>query len=220
MHNSPRYSKRAVCTPLFGVSIVAVALLIIMGCLVQAIREALATEVSVEIGKPISLLSNQALGPVLHSLIQMWVPRTGLAKLIQHPNPPTLPPSPASPPALFLWHTHKTHMVAVSPSFAAALPSVSPLLSCFLSRTTLFLRLPQACALNKGTKNGFVSNFVAIRNPDREVLYGTKVVLPGVLHYLYFCEVWSNNDFLTFQLSPTVVKWHGADLEPALLYII
>ena len=89
MHNSPRYSKRAVCTPLFGVSIVAVSLLIIMGCLVQAIREALATEVSVEIGEPISLLSNQALGPVLHSLIQMRVPRTGLAKLV--PHPPTLP---------------------------------------------------------------------------------------------------------------------------------
>lgn len=84
--------------PLFGVSIVAVALLIIMGCLVQAIREALATEVSVEIGKPISLLSNQALGPVLHSLIQMRVPRTGLAKLNQHPlhPPPTHPPTPHS----------------------------------------------------------------------------------------------------------------------------
>lgn len=91
MHNSPRYSKRAVCNPLFGVSIVAVALLIIMGCLVQAIREALATEVSVEIGKPISLLSNQALGPVLHSLIQMRVPRTGLAKLDPHSPPHSLP---------------------------------------------------------------------------------------------------------------------------------
>ncbi len=90
MHNSPRYSKRAVCNPLFGVSIVAVVLLIIMGCLVQAIREALATEVSVEIGKPISLLSNQALGPVLHSLIQMRVPRTGLAKLNPHSLSPTL----------------------------------------------------------------------------------------------------------------------------------
>ena len=78
------------CNPLFGVSIVAVALLIIMGCLVQAIREALATEVSVEIGKPISLLSNQALGPVLHSLIQMRVPRTGLAKLDPHSLSPPL----------------------------------------------------------------------------------------------------------------------------------
>ena len=102
MHNSPRYSKRAVCTPLFGVSIVAVALLIIMGCLVQAIREALATEVSVEIGKPISLLSNQALGPVLHSLIQMRVPRTGLAEL----DPRSL--SPTRSLSLSLTHTH-TH---------------------------------------------------------------------------------------------------------------
>lgn len=54
-----------------GGSIVAVELLIIMGCLVQAIGETLVTEVSVEIGKHISLLSNRALGPVLHSLIQM-----------------------------------------------------------------------------------------------------------------------------------------------------
>lgn len=94
MHNSPYYSKREARTPLFGVSIVAVVLLIIMGFLVQAIREALATEVSVEIGKPISLLSNQALGPVLHSLIQMRVQRTGLAKLDLLPpflSPPVLP---------------------------------------------------------------------------------------------------------------------------------
>lgn len=69
-----------------GSSIVAVALLIIMGCLVQAIRETLATEVSLEIGEPISLLSNRALGPVLHGLIQMRVPRTGLAKI--HPHSP------------------------------------------------------------------------------------------------------------------------------------
>lgn len=96
MHNSPRYSKRAACTPLFGLSIVAVMLLIIMGCLVQAIREALAAEVSVEIGKPISLLSNRALGPVLHSLIQMRVSRTGLAKLIQPPPPNSSTPTPPS----------------------------------------------------------------------------------------------------------------------------
>lgn len=86
MHNFPGYSKRTPCTPLFGVSIVAAVLLIIMGCLVQAIRETLATKVSVEIGKPISLLSNQALGPVLHSLIQMRVLCTGLAKLDQQPT--------------------------------------------------------------------------------------------------------------------------------------
>lgn len=82
MHNSPSLRQTSGVHPCYlGVSIVAVALLIIMGCLVQAIREACATEVSVEIGEPISLLSNQALGPVLHSLIQMRVPRTGLAKL-------------------------------------------------------------------------------------------------------------------------------------------
>lgn len=52
-----------------------------MGCLVQAIGETLVTKVSVEIGKHISLLSNQALGPVLHSLIQMRVPHMGLAKI-------------------------------------------------------------------------------------------------------------------------------------------
>lgn len=63
------------CTPLFGVSIVTMARLIIKGCLVQAIREAFTAEISVEIGKPISLLSNQALGPVLHSLIQMRMQR-------------------------------------------------------------------------------------------------------------------------------------------------
>ena len=56
-------------------------LLIIMGCLVQAIGETLVTKVSVEIGKHISLLSNRALGPVLHSLIQMRVPHMGLAKI-------------------------------------------------------------------------------------------------------------------------------------------
>lgn len=61
-----------------------------MGCLVQPIRETLATEVSVEIGKPISLLSNRALGPVLHSLIQMRVPRTGLAKIDPHTLSPLL----------------------------------------------------------------------------------------------------------------------------------
>lgn len=55
-----------------------------MGCLVQAIGETLVTEVSVEIGKHISLLSNQALGPVLHSLIQMRVPHMGLAKIDPH----------------------------------------------------------------------------------------------------------------------------------------
>lgn len=52
-----------------------------MGCLVQAIGETLVTKVSVEIGKHISLLSNRALGPVLHSLIQMRVPHMGLAKI-------------------------------------------------------------------------------------------------------------------------------------------
>lgn len=136
MHNSPHYSKREAHTPLFGVSIVAVVLLIIMGFLVQAIREALATEVSVEIGKPISLLSNQALGPVLHSLIQMRVQGTGLAKL------DLLPPFP-SPPVLPLPHTH-THTVTISPSFAAALPCPSDYLS------TLFSCSPQASTLNKG----------------------------------------------------------------------
>lgn len=52
-----------------------------MGCLVQAMGETLVTKVSVEIGKHISLLSNRALGPVLHSLIQMRVPHMGLAKI-------------------------------------------------------------------------------------------------------------------------------------------
>lgn len=82
VHNSPHYSKWA--TYYWGGSIVAVALLIIMGCLVQAIGETLVTEVSVEIGKHISLLSNRALGPVLHSLIQMRVPHMGLAKIDPH----------------------------------------------------------------------------------------------------------------------------------------
>lgn len=57
------------------------ALLIIMGCLVQAIGETLVTKVSVGIGKLISALSNQAPGPVLHSLIQMRVAHMGLAKI-------------------------------------------------------------------------------------------------------------------------------------------
>lgn len=64
VHNSPRYSEQR--TPLFGLSIVAVVMLIITGCL--AIREELVTEVSVEIGKPISLLSNRAPGPVFARL--------------------------------------------------------------------------------------------------------------------------------------------------------
>lgn len=83
VHNSPPYSKRATYY-WGGASIVAVVLLIIMGCLVQAIGETLVTEVSVEIGRHISLLSNGALGPVLHSLIQMRVPHMGLAKIDPH----------------------------------------------------------------------------------------------------------------------------------------
>ena len=136
MHNSPRYSKRAVCNPLFGVSIVAVALLIIMGCLVQAIREALATEVSVEIGKPISLLSNQALGPVLHSLIQMRVPRTGLAKLDPH-SPPTLSLS------LSLTHTHThTHTYAhTNTQSLSRPPSLQPCRVYLLCSLTISLYL-------------------------------------------------------------------------------
>lgn len=191
MHNSSRYSKWAVCTPLFGVSIVAVALLIIMGCLVQAIREALATEVSVEIGKPISLLSNQALGPVLHSLIQMRVPRTGLAKLNQ------------PPPLLHHFSgTHITHTVTVS----ASVKHSQPYLVYLLCSLAFFLELHCSCAhltpvflikvILQRTKNGFVSHFVAIRNPDTVVFYGSKVVWPGV--WLCFFELWSNNNFLTF----------------------
>lgn len=103
VHNSPSYSKRA--TYYWGASIVAVALLIIMGCVVQAIGETLVTEVSVEIGKHISLLSNRALGPVLHSLIQMRVPHMGLAKIDPH--------------YLCLTDTH-AHTVAILLSFTAA----------------------------------------------------------------------------------------------------
>lgn len=52
MHYSTTQPKRAVHTPLFGgKGSVAAVLLVIMGCLVQAIREALVDEVSVEIGK-------------------------------------------------------------------------------------------------------------------------------------------------------------------------
>lgn len=103
VHNSPRYSKRA--TYYWGASIVAVVLLIIMGCLVQAIGETLVTEVSVEIGRHISLLSNRALGPVLHSLIQMRVPHMGLAKIDPH--------------YLCLTDTH-AHAVSILLSFTAA----------------------------------------------------------------------------------------------------
>lgn len=103
VHNSPRYSKRA--TYYWGASIVAVALLIIMGCVVQAIGETRVTEVSVEIGKHISLLSNRALGPVLHSLIQMRVPHMGLAKIDPH--------------YLCLTDTH-AHTVSILLSFTAA----------------------------------------------------------------------------------------------------
>lgn len=59
-------------------------------------QRGIATEVSVEFVKPISLLSNQALGPVLHSLIQMRVECRGLAKFNPRPVPPLL--------------THNTHL--------------------------------------------------------------------------------------------------------------
>ena len=155
--------------PLFGVSIVAVALLIIMGCLVQAIREALATEVSVEIGKPISLLSNQALGPVLHSLIQMSVPRTGLAKLSQ--QTPLLHPHP--PPHPLLLPFTQTHTVTISASFATVLPSVSSLPS-FCIYGVLLLQF--ASSPLQRTK----LVFGAIWNTYKGVSCCTKVVLPDV----------------------------------------
>lgn len=138
MHNSPRYSKRAVCTPLFGVSIVAVALLIIMGCLVQAIREALATEVSVEIGKPISLLSNQALGPVLHSLIQMRVQRAGLAKLHWHTPPQPNPPHPTAPLSLKYTSAHSHYLALLRGSLTSCIsPAFNPFSSKLFSSSPL-----------------------------------------------------------------------------------
>lgn len=87
-----------------------------MGCVVQAIGETRVTEVSVEIGKHISLLSNRALGPVLHSLIQMRVPHMGLAKIDPH--------------YLCLTDTH-AHTVSILLSFTAACISCALFLSSF-----------------------------------------------------------------------------------------
>lgn len=115
MHNSSRCSKRAPCTPVIWGLYCCKAMLIIMGCLVQTIREALATEVSVEIGKPISRLSNQALGPVLHSLIQMREHGVGLAKLSR--RPPSLPIPNFS-------DTHKCTQSPPHPSFVVSLPCI------------------------------------------------------------------------------------------------
>lgn len=72
-------------------------------------------EVSEETDVPLSLLSNRALGPVLHGLIQMRVPHTGLAE---------------PPPLFLLTHTH-SHTVAIWSSFTAASYSLSPLLCLF-----------------------------------------------------------------------------------------
>lgn len=166
MHNSPHYSKREAHTPLFGVSIVAVVLLIIMGFLVQAIREALATEVSVEIGKPISLLSNQALGPVLHSLIQMRVQGTGLAKL------DLLPPFP-SPPVLPLPHTHTLTQPLSRP------PSQQPylvLLTIYPHCSPARLKRPLLIKVMIGQRAKNV--FGAIKNSERRFLYHPGECLP------------------------------------------
>lgn len=107
------------------------ALLIIMGCLVQAIGETLVTEVSVEIGKHISLLSNQALGPVLHSLIQMRVPHMGLAKIDPH--------------YLCLTDTHSFHLALL----CCSLSGISPVLSSF----HLFFFPPVAAEMEKSSKS-------------------------------------------------------------------
>lgn len=127
MHNSSRCSKRALCTPVIWGLYCCKAMLIIMGCLVQAIREALATEVSVEIWKPISLLSNQALGPVLHSLIQMREHGVGLAKPRRHP------------PSLPIPNFSDTHKCTQSPSHP---PFVVSLLCILFCSATVFVCPP------------------------------------------------------------------------------